>query len=148
MLDENQKPEKPEGAGTLPAALERFKWVPGQSGNPKGPTPMPKELRKAFRSYSYIALKCLLDCLTCEDHAVRLRAAEAILTRGFGRGESIVPDDQETPTEGGAKGQYDWSLLSNEQWARFKEIQTEMKELLAKATVKPEVVGELQRGKG
>ncbi len=100
MLDENQKLEKPEGARTLPAALERFKWVPGQSGNSKGPTPMPKELRKAFRSYSYIALNCLLDCLTCEDHAVRLRAAEAILTRGFGRGEAVIPEDQETPPGG------------------------------------------------
>ncbi len=141
MLDENQKPEKPEGAGTLPAALEKFKWVPGQSGNSKGPTPMPKELRKAFRSFSFIALNCLLDCLTCEDHAVRLRAAEAILTRGFGRWESIVPDDQETPTEDRAKGQDDWSLLSNEQWARFKEIQTEMKALLEVATVKTEGEG-------
>ncbi|MCH8041822.1 MAG: hypothetical protein IH977_15990 [Nitrospinae bacterium] len=102
---------------------------------------MPKELRKAFRSFSFIALNCLLDCLTCEDHAVRLRAAEAILTRGFGRWESLVPDDQETPTEDRAKGQYDWSLLSNEQWARFKEIQTEMKALLEVATVKTEGEG-------
>ncbi len=142
MLDENKKPEKPEGARTLPAALEKYKWVPGQSGNSKGPTPMPKELRKAFRSYSYIALNCLLDCLTCEDHAVRLRAAEAILTRGFGRGEAVIPEDQETPPEDRAAVQYNWSLLSNDEWARFKEIQTEMKGLLVKATVKTEVVVE------
>jgi len=107
MLDENQKPEKPEGARTLPAALEKYKWVPGQSGNSKGPTPMPKELRKAFRSYSYIALNCLLDCLTCEDHAVRLRAAEAILTRGFGKGETVLPEDPETPQEDRAGVTYD-----------------------------------------
>ncbi len=36
--------------------------------------------------------------------------------------------------------QYDWSRLSNDEWARFKEIQTEMKALIAKATVKTEVV--------
>ena len=99
MLDENQKPEKPEAAGSLPAALKKFQWVKGQSGNSKGPTPMPKELRVAFRSYSFVGLNVLLDLLTCRDPSTRLRAAEAILTRGYGRGESIVPDDQETPQE-------------------------------------------------
>ena len=142
MLDENQKLEKPEGARTLPAALERFKWVPGQSGNPKGPTPMPKELRKAFRSYSYIALNCLLDCLTCEDHAVRLRAAEAILTRGFGRGEAVIPEDQETPPEDRAAVQYNWSLLSNDEWKELTTLKASLKILLAKAEVPVGVEGE------
>ncbi len=141
MLDENQKPEKPKGAGSLPAALERFKWVPGQSGNPKGPTPMPKELRQAFRSYSYIALNCLLDCLTCEDHAVRLRAAEAILTRGFGKGETVLPEDPETPQEDRAGVTYDWNRLSNEEWTALKRVRTELKELLAKAAVPAAVPG-------
>ena len=58
----------------------------------------------------------------------------------FGRAESIVPDDQETPTEDRAKVQYNWSLLTNDEWARFKELQTEVKVLVAKATVKTEVV--------
>ena len=142
MLDENQKPEKPEGARTLPAALEKYKWVPGQSGNSKGPTPMPKELRVAFRSYSFVALNILLDLLTCDDHAVRLRAAECILTRGWGKGEAVVPEDKEdeAPQAGETGATYNWSLLSNEQWARFKEIQAEMRELLDVATVKTEVV--------
>ena len=103
---------------------------------------MPKELRGAFRSYSHAALSTLVDGLVCRDPSTRLRAAEAILTRGYGRGESIVPDDQETPPEDRAAVQYNWSLLSNEQWARFKEIQTEMKALLEAATVKAEVVVE------
>jgi len=139
MLDENKESQ---GARTLPAALEKYKWQPGQSGNSKGPTPMPKELRKAFRSYSYIALNCLLDCLTCEDHAVRLRAAEAILTRGFGRGEAVIPEDQETPPEDRAAVQYNWSLLSNDEWNELTAIKAHLKVLLAKAEVPVVVEGE------
>ena len=146
MLDENQKPEKPEGARSLPAALERFRWVPGQSGNPKGPTPMPKELRVAFRSYSFVALNILLDLLTCDEPATRFRAAEAILTRGYGRGESIVPDDQETPTEERPEVHYDWNRLSNDEWKELKRVRAILKELLAKAAVPVVVEGETQNG--
>ncbi len=82
---------------TLPEALKKFQWVKGQSGNPSGNPPRAKELKTAFQSYSYVALNVLLDLLTCGEPATRFRAAEAILTRGYGRGASIVPDDQETP---------------------------------------------------
>ncbi len=128
---------------TLPAALEKFKWKPGQSGNPTGNAPVARELRKAFRSYSYVALNILLDLLTCDEPATRFRAAEAILTRGFGKGEAVVPEDKEDegPQASDAGATYNWSLLTNDEWRRFKEIQTEMKGLLAKATVKT-VAGE------
>ena len=128
--------EKAQSLVKSRAPDEKYWWKKGQSGNPGGRVPMPKELRGAFRSYSHAALSTLVDGLVCRDPSTRLRAAEAILTRGYGRGESIVPDDQETPTEDRAKVQYNWSLLSNEQWQRFKEIQAEMKELLAIATVR------------
>jgi len=62
--------------------------------------------------------------------------------RGFGRGESIVPDDQETPTEDRAKVQYDWNRLSNDEWNELKRVRTELKELLAKAAVPVVVEGE------
>ena len=142
MLDENQKPEKPEGARPLPGALERFKWVPGQSGNPKGPTPMPKELRVAFKSYSFVALNILLDLLTCDEPATRFRAADAILTRGFGKGEAVVPDEPEAPQEDRAGVTYDWNRLSNDEWTALKRVRTELKALLAKAAVPVVVEGE------
>ena len=142
MLDENKKPEKPEAAGTLPAALKKFQWVKGQSGNPKGPTPMPKELRVAFRTYSFVALNILLDLLTCDDHSTRLRAAECILTRGYGKGEAVVPDEPEAPQEERAGVTYDWNRLSNDEWNALKRVRTELKALLAKAAVPAAVVGE------
>ncbi len=127
---------------TLPAALERFKWVPGQSGNPTGNAPVARELRKAFRSYSYVALNVLLDLLTCDDHPTRFRAAEAILTRGFGKGEAVIPDEPEAPQEERAGVTYDWNRLSNEEWTALKRVRTELKALLAKAAVPVVVEGE------
>ncbi len=50
MLDENQKPEKPEGARSLPAALEKYKWVAGQSGNLGGRPRIPRNFEKLFGS--------------------------------------------------------------------------------------------------
>ena len=126
----------------MPEALRKYTWKPGQTGNPDGNPPRSKELKEAFKSYSYVALNVLLDLLTCNHPATRFRAAEAILTRGFGRQEKVLPDEPDAPQEERAAVQYNWSLLSNAQWARFKEIQTEMKALLEKATVKAEVVVE------
>jgi len=126
---------------TLPEALKKFQWVKGQSGNPGGNPPRPKELKEAFKSYSYVALGVLLDLLTCDEPATRFRAAEAILTRGYGRAESIVPDDQETPQEERAGVTYDWNRLSNDEWTALKRVRTELKELLAKAAVPAAVPG-------
>ena len=127
---------------TLPEALKKFQWVKGQSGNPTGNLPRAKELKTAFRSYSFVALNVLLDLLTCGEPATRFRAAEAILTRGFGKGEAVVPDDQETPPEERAGVTYDWNRLSNDEWTALKRVRTELKALLAKAAVPVVVEGE------
>lgn len=119
----------------MPQGLKKYTWKPGQSGNPGGNPPRPKELKEAFRSYSFVALNILLDLLICNHPATRFRAAEAILTRGYGRGESIVPDDQETPQEERAGVTYDWNRLSNEEWNELKRVRVGLKALLAKAAV-------------
>lgn len=126
---------------TLPEALKKFQWVPGQSGNPSGNPPRAKEIRLAFRSYSFVALNVLLDLMACDDHATRFRAAECILTRGFGKGEAVVPDDQETPPEDRAGATYDWNRLTNDEWTALKRVRTELKALLAKAAVPAAVPG-------
>ena len=126
---------------TLPEALKKFQWVKGQSGNPSGNPPRAKELKTAFRSYSFVALNILLDLLTCDKPATRFRAADAILTRGFGKGEAVVPDEQEAPQEERAGVTYDWNRLSNEEWTALKRVRTELKALLAKAAVPAAVVG-------
>ena len=120
---------------TLPEALKKFQWVKGQSGNPSGNPPRAKELKTAFRSYSFVALNILLDLLTCDEPATRFRAAEAILTRGFGKGEAVVPDEPEAPQEDRAGVTYDWNRLSNDEWTALKRVRTELKALLAKAAV-------------
>ncbi len=130
----------------MPEALRKYTWKPGQTGNPGGNPPRPKELKEAFKSYSYVALNVLLDLLTCHEPATRFRAAEAILTRGYGRGESIVPDDQETPTEERPEVHYDWNRLSNDEWTALKRVRVELKALLAKAAVPAAVEGEAQKG--
>jgi len=124
----------------MPEALRKYTWKPGQPGNPKGNPPVAKELKAAFKSYSYVALNVLLDLLTCHEPATRFRAAEAILTRGYGRQEKVLPDEGEAPQEDRAGVTYDWNRLSNDEWNALKRVRTELKELLAKATVKTEVV--------
>ncbi len=137
--------EKAKKQTTQKAPPFKYWWKPGQSGNPSGRVPLLKELREAFRAQAPTALATLVECLTCKNNSVRVRAAEAIFMRGYGRGESIVPDDQETPPEDRAAVQYNWSLLTNDEWARFKELQTEVKVLVAKATVPVAVEGEAQK---
>ncbi len=119
----------------MPVALKKYTWKAGQSGNPGGRVPQSKEVRIAFKSYSYVALNILLDLLTCDHHATRFRAAECILTRGLGKGETVVPEDQEAPQEERAGVTYDWNRLSNDEWTALKRVRTELKALLAKAAV-------------
>ncbi len=119
----------------MPEALRKYTWKPGQTGNPGGNPPRPKELKEAFKSYSYVALNVLLDLLTCHEPATRFRAAEAILTRGYGRQEKVLPDEGEAPQEDRAGTAYDWNRLSNDEWTALKRVRTELKALLAKAAV-------------
>ncbi len=132
----------------MPEALRKYTWKPGQPGNPKGNPPVAKDLKAAFKSYSYVALNVLLDLLTCHEPATRFRAAEAILTRGYGRQEKVLPDEGEAPQEDRAGVTYDWNRLSNEEWNALKRVRTELKALLAKAAVPAAVVmeGEAQKG--
>ena len=124
---------------------QRWKGLSGCLGKvaiPRARLPCPRNCDKLFGPIPNTALNCLLDCLTCEDHAVRLRAAEAILTRGFGRGEAVIPEDQETPPEDRAAVQYNWSLLSNDEWKELTTLKASLKILLAKAEVPVGVEGE------
>lgn len=73
-------PQKPRPVGLRP-------WQPGQSGNPGG---MPKglgEVRAAARAHTALAMETLARC--CRDDsapwAARVTAAEALLSRGWGR---------------------------------------------------------------
>lgn len=57
----------------------------GQSGNPGGRPAMPAKMRDALQALSEKALTCLGELLDHRDGRIRLRAAERILDRAWGR---------------------------------------------------------------
>jgi hypothetical protein len=67
----------------------RFK--PGASGNPTGSTPAFERVRTLAREHSPEAFKTLVELMRLTDEPiVRLRAAEQILDRAFGRPAQAV----------------------------------------------------------
>lgn len=63
----------------------RTSFRPGQSGNPGGRPKEPPELREAIRSHAMAAVETLVKCLGAKQWSVRVRAAEAILDRAYGK---------------------------------------------------------------
>lgn len=85
MTEENKKPANRDAAGRFP---------PGVSGNPKGPGKLPEW----FKAKGEKALAYLAD-VACGDKEVekqehRIRAAEWVAGRCFGRPK--ITDDEET----------------------------------------------------
>jgi len=63
----------------------------GVSGNPGGRPKVVHEVRTLARAYAAEAIGRLVQLMrTAEDERVRLAAAEALLTRGFGRPEPAI----------------------------------------------------------
>ena len=60
-------------------------WKPGQSGNPGGRPKVVAEVRELARQYGYEAIQRLVVLLHSSNEAVSIRAAEALLDRGYGR---------------------------------------------------------------
>lgn len=62
------------------------KWLPGSTPNPGGRPAVIRQFRELARGHAPQALKAVVDILTnsTNDH-VRLKAAELILDRAFGR---------------------------------------------------------------
>jgi hypothetical protein len=75
--------------GHSPNPAGQFK--PGQSGNPAGRTNAFEQVRTLARQHSPEAFKALVELMRLtEEPAVRLRAAEQILDRAFGRPAQAV----------------------------------------------------------
>ena len=75
-------------------------WKKGQSGNPKGKPPVVKEVVELARKHTVEAIQALVDIVTDpgEKGAARVRAAEVILDRGWGKATAPIevsgPDQQ------------------------------------------------------
>ena len=60
-------------------------FQPGQSGNPGGRPKVDPEIREAARAHAEQALKVFIDGLTDDDARVRLKSAEHLLDRAYGK---------------------------------------------------------------
>jgi hypothetical protein len=75
-------------------------FVKGQSGNPNGRPKMPKDLKEAFKAASPKALEILKKILADPEakDSDRLRAAEIILDRAYGKPAQSVDITTDTVT--------------------------------------------------
>jgi len=68
-------------------------FKPGQSGNPTGLSKVSKTVIEAARAHTEECIAVLAECLASTDHATRIRAAEALLNRGWGKPTQPVEFD-------------------------------------------------------
>jgi hypothetical protein len=73
-------------------------FKPGQSGNPGGRPKGEGRVREAAREHTDEALGVLVAAMQDEDVRVRIKAAETILERGWGKPpQAITGEDGEGP---------------------------------------------------
>ena len=60
-------------------------WKPGVSGNPGGRPKVAAEIRDLARDHGPAAIQRLVDLMNSKNEGVAVRAAEALLDRGYGR---------------------------------------------------------------
>ena len=70
-------------------------WKPGQSGNPGGRPKVVAEIRDLARAHGVAAIERLAALLKSSNESVALRAAEALLDRGYGRAVQGASMDSE-----------------------------------------------------
>ena len=74
-------------------------WAKGQSGNPGGRPKGEAKVREAAQAAGPKALAVLIDALADVDARVRLKAAEILLDRGFGKPAQAVTGAEGGPIE-------------------------------------------------
>ena len=72
-------------------------FKPGKSGNANGRPPIPEDVKEAARALTVEALDTLRECLRDKSGAVRVRAAEALLDRAWGKAPAVL--DESNPYE-------------------------------------------------
>jgi hypothetical protein len=75
-------------------------WRPGQSGNPGGRPKVSAEIRNLAREHGPKAIERLVALMHSQNESVAVRAAEALLDRGYGRPmQGMELREQEAPPE-------------------------------------------------
>lgn len=74
-------------------------FQPGQSGNPGGRPKGEAKVREAAREHTEAALAVLVGALSDEDARVRIKAAETLLDRGWGKPKQTIGGDDESPLQ-------------------------------------------------
>lgn len=74
-------------------------FKPGQSGNPDGARRKSNKVAGMCRAHTEEAVKALIESLADPKNEVRIKAAEAILNRGWGKPQEFVEvsGDEENP---------------------------------------------------
>lgn len=117
---------------TVKRKLPRSAWGPGQSGNPGGRPKVAAEVRDLAREHGSRAIDRLVALMKSQNQSVALRAAEAILDRGFGRPmQAIEPPPSKPPEE---PRRPDLSKLTDEELRAVVHARKIMQRLISEAT--------------
>ena len=111
------------GKRTLPEALKNNIWKPGQSGNPNGIGGPVATFMRAVRDATddgQKILEVLMAGLAYEGWGVKLKAAEMLLERGWGKAPQLISMNN------GKGPAFDWSKLSDEKLKSFMETLAEI----------------------
>ena len=69
----------------------------GQSGNPGGRPKIPADIRQAFRDLTPLAVETLEEAMEKADWSNRVKAAQVVLERGWGKTPQPVVGDSDNP---------------------------------------------------
>jgi hypothetical protein len=81
MSPENRQKHTHSGGRKPPSSA----WKPGQSGNPGGRPKVSAQIRDLARDHGAQAIERLVVLMHSKNESVAVRAAEALLDRGYGR---------------------------------------------------------------
>lgn len=108
----------------------RTSWQPGQTGNPGGRPKVAAEIRDLAREHGPMAIQRLTCLMHSKNETVAIRAAEAILERGYGRPLQTPASEDARASQG---PQADLKKLSDEEFQALLQARRTVRELLNKA---------------
>lgn len=74
-------------------------FQPGQSGNPGGRPKLDPKLKEMAQAKTAEAFNVVVQCLNDDDMKIRLKAAEMILDRGYGRPPQAITGEDGGPLQ-------------------------------------------------